>query len=354
MGSLAVNTNWELTNGLVRLPCFTSKQNTALTTSQRTWPATTTQQWCWYQFQSQTLMYPYNWTTADTVSMVLGKCAETTTSGDTHLAYIVRVVSGDGASIRGVIGLYHATSSEYPLMASAATRIHSARTDGATTFSSQAGDRIIIEIGLHGVTPAAELIQMRVGDPSGTGDFALTAGLTTDLCPWVRLSKDVVFGTPPITLTVQNTAHGHTVENPALLQTHILIVAGASHGHTVDSLLLTQNYNLLVAGGVHGHTADVVNLIENKTLIVQDVEHNHAVDNITLSSDIEDIELVIADTLHGHLAGSILLTQVHNLFVSGSVHGHSVSNITLSLPGTTKLLYWSGSQWVETSIKIYT
>jgi hypothetical protein len=133
--------------------------------------------------------------------MVIGKCAETTLSGDTHLAYVVRVVSGDGAVIRGVIGLYHATSTEYPLVASAATRIHSARVNGATAFSSQAGDRIIIELGLHGVTPALESIQMRFGDPSATGDFALTAGLTTDLCPWVELSRTVVFGSPGYTLT---------------------------------------------------------------------------------------------------------------------------------------------------------
>jgi hypothetical protein len=128
--------------------------------------------------------------------MVIGKCAETTTSGDTHLAYVIRVVSGDGGTIRGVIGLYHATSTEFALVASAATRIHSARTDGATAFSSQVGDRIIVEIGLHGVTPALEAIQMRKGDPVASPplDFALTAGLTTDLVPWVQLSRDVVFG----------------------------------------------------------------------------------------------------------------------------------------------------------------
>jgi hypothetical protein len=135
----------------------------------------------------------YNWTTADTVSMVLGKLAETTLSGDSHLVYVVRVVSGDGGTIRGVIGLYHATSTEIPLMASAATRIHSVRTNGATTFTSQVGDRIIIEIGVHGVTPALENIQMRVGDPTATDDFALTSGLTTDLCSWVELSRTVSF-----------------------------------------------------------------------------------------------------------------------------------------------------------------
>ena len=200
---LAVNTNWELVNGLVRLPCFTAKQGTLLATTQMTWPATSTQQWCWWQYQSQYLQAAYSWTTTDTVSMVIGKCAETTTSGDTHLAYIVRVVSGDGTVIRGVIGLYHATSTEYPLMAVAATRIHNVRTGGATNFSSQIGDRIIIEIGLHGVTPAAELTQMRIGDPA-IADFALTEGLTTDLCPWVELSRTVALGAITQTKTIDS------------------------------------------------------------------------------------------------------------------------------------------------------
>lgn len=196
LASLAVNANWELTNGLVRLPCFTAKQNTALATTQMTWPATLTQQWCWWQFQSEILKYGYSWTTAEVIKMVIGKCAETTTQGDTHLAYVIRIVSGDGSVIRGVIGLYHATVSEFPAMASACTRIHN-RTNGATAFDSEPGDRIIVEIGLHGVTPAMQLIQMRIGDPSATGDFTLTAGLTTDLCPWIELAQTVEFGTPP-------------------------------------------------------------------------------------------------------------------------------------------------------------
>ena len=207
LSALAVDANWELTTGLVRRPCFPTKQNTALTTDARTWPATTTQQWAWIQYQSDPLAAAHSWTTADTVSMVIGKCGEpAAATADTHLAYVVRVVSGDGASIRGVIGLYHATSTEFPDVASAATRIHSARVNGAANFSSQIGDRIIIEIGLHGVTPAAVSVQMRFGDPSGTADFALTAALTTDLDPWVELSRTVTFlipsgsGTPALTL----------------------------------------------------------------------------------------------------------------------------------------------------------
>ncbi len=86
LSSLAVNSNWELSTSMVRLPCSTSKANTSLTTKQATWPATTTQQWVWYQYQSEALQASYTWTTSDTVSMVIGKCAETTSSGDTHLA----------------------------------------------------------------------------------------------------------------------------------------------------------------------------------------------------------------------------------------------------------------------------
>lgn len=191
LNSLAVRDDWEQSTGLVRLPTKTTKQDTALTSSNRTWPSTSTQQWCWYQYQSEQLAEAHSWTTADTVSMVM-KCNQTTSSGDSHLAYIIRVVSEDGTVERGVIGLYHATSTELTI---AATRIHSARTNGATAFNSQVGDRIIIELGVHGVTPAAESIQMRVGDPTATSDFALTSGLTTDLCPWVELSRTVSLGT---------------------------------------------------------------------------------------------------------------------------------------------------------------
>ncbi len=264
---LPVNTNWELSNGLLRLPCFTTKQNTALTTSTRTWPAATTQQWCWWQFVSPPMAAGYSWTTADTVSMVIGKCAQTTTSGDTHLVYAVRVVSIDGETIRGVIGLYHTTSTEFPLVASAATRIHSARVTGAATFSSQIGDRIIIEIGLHGVTPGLQNIQMRIGDPTATADFALTAALTTDLCPWVQLSRTVTFcddaypvnwppdGMPSWPPTETGVTHisasdirslvealheyGFTKENPTTEETtNYFANASCQHGHTVIGRML--------------------------------------------------------------------------------------------------------------------
>lgn len=193
LASLAADSNWERTDGLTRLPCDIVKSNTSLTQVSATWPVTTSVQWVWRQWQSKRLAQAYNWTTSDTVSMVV-KVAEAVAQCDSHLAYVIRVVSGDGSTVRGTVGLYHATSSEYPTsLAAIATRIHSARTGGASAFSSQVGDRIIIEIGHHGVTPAADIVYHNYGDPSATGDYALTAGLTTDLCPWVELSRDLDF-----------------------------------------------------------------------------------------------------------------------------------------------------------------
>lgn len=200
LASLAYDSNWEQSTGLVRLPCSITKSDTALTNSVRTWASATTQQWVWWQFQSAMLAEGYSWTTSDTVSLVI-RGLEANTACDSHVVYSVRVVSADGSTVRGTVGLYHAISTEFTT--SALTRIHNARTTGATNFTSYAGDRIIIELGLHGVTPSTSYTNtMRIGDPTATSDFALTAGLTTDLCPWVQLSRDVIFGNARMTATI--------------------------------------------------------------------------------------------------------------------------------------------------------
>jgi hypothetical protein len=170
----------------------TTKANTALTTLSAVFGATSTSQTRYYCGVSDTLDAAQ--TISGTVSMVIGKCGETTTSGDAHLAFAIRVVDGSGVH-RASLASVMATSTEFPLIASAATRIHSAV--AISSFAAAAGDRIVIEIGIHGVTPANEVMQMRIGDPTGTSDFALTAALTTDLVPWVEFSQNLTFGAPP-------------------------------------------------------------------------------------------------------------------------------------------------------------
>src|SRR4030066_2317042 len=328
LASLAVNSNWELITSLVRLPCFTAKQNTALTQASATWAATTTQQWCGRQWQSDILAAAYDWTTADTVSMVI-KVAESAAQVDSHLAYVIRVVSGDGTVIRGVIGLYHDTSLEYPKsLAAIATRIHDARTAGATTFSSQVGDRIIIEIGHHGVTPSLALVYHNYGDPSATADYALTAGLTTDLVPWVQLSRTVEFGNPP--LVIQDASHAHTAENLGLTPHNILVVQAASHGHTADTIALIQHNILAVAAANHAHAAENVVLTAHAPttpLIIQDASHGHGADNISLT---QHNLLAIDNASHGHTAESPSLTQHNVISIADATHGHTADNISLT------------------------
>jgi hypothetical protein len=185
---------WERDSGaFVARVIGTSKTDTALTTLSAVFGATTTTQTRYYCGVTDTL--DVGQTVSGTFSMVVGKCAETTTGGDAHLAFAARVVTGLGVH-RATLATVMATSTEFALVASAATRIHNAV--AVSSFAADAGDRIVIEIGIHGVTPANETMQMRVGDPIATADFALTAALTTDLVPWCEFDANLTFGTPVV------------------------------------------------------------------------------------------------------------------------------------------------------------
>lgn len=171
----------------------TTKQNTALTTKSARFGATTTSQTRIATFVSDTLST--NQTISGTFSLVIGKCAETSAYGDAHLAYALRVVDGTTGAHKATLAKLMGTSTEFPLIASAATRIVNAA--AITTYNAVAGDRLVLEVGIHGVTPENETMQMRFGDPTATSDFALTAQLTTDLVPWAQISVDLTFGDPP-------------------------------------------------------------------------------------------------------------------------------------------------------------
>ena len=171
----------------------TTKQNTALVTKSAVFGATTTSQTRIATFVSDTLST--NQTISGTFSLVIGKCAETSAYGDAHLAYALRVVDGTTGAHKATLATLMGTSTEFPLIASAATRIVKAA--AITTYSASAGDRLVLEVGIHGVTPENQTMQMRFGDPTATSDFALTAGLTTDLVPWAEISANLTFGDPP-------------------------------------------------------------------------------------------------------------------------------------------------------------
>jgi hypothetical protein len=180
----------------------TTKANTALTTVSGVFGATTTSQTRYGTWVSNT--FDVSQSITGNFSMVIGKCAETTTGGDAHLAYALRVTTGLGVH-RATLRTSMTTISEFPLIASAATRIIAAGL--VTDFTVDAGDRLVLEVGIHGVTPVNEVMQMRFGDPTATADFALTTGLTTDLVPWGELANTYTFGTPASGLAIPKAMH---------------------------------------------------------------------------------------------------------------------------------------------------
>lgn len=183
--------NWEQTGQAVRRRLQykqTLSTVSALTDFSVTIPITTTQDILVAQFISDPIGYGLN-IMAQNWSMVVGKCAENANTNNAHLAFSLRILSNDGGTVRGTLRSSFTTISEFPLIASAATRIIAAAS--CTPLVSQAGDRICLEVGIRANGPtAAGSGQMRFGTAGGS-DFALTTALTTDLNGWSEFEQNL-------------------------------------------------------------------------------------------------------------------------------------------------------------------
>ena len=123
-----------------------------------------------------------------TVSIVI-RCSENATTNNATLAVQIRVVSTDGNTQRGILFSNFNNDTEFALTASAATRIVNAQ--ALTAVTTQPGDRIVVEMGVHAAAPtAAGSAILRFGN-SAASDFALTSALTTDLNPWIEFSDTI-------------------------------------------------------------------------------------------------------------------------------------------------------------------
>lgn len=193
--SPSFDANWEQTGQAVRRKLYFTKTLSvleALTTSTAvTIPITTTQDILVAQFVGEPFGNPIlfdarNW------SMVVGKCSENASTNNAHLAFSLRVLSNDGTTSRGTLRSSFVNISEFATTASAATRIIAAA--AVTPVTSQAGDRLCLEIGMHVAAPsAAGSGAMRFGFDAAS-DFALTTALTTDLNSWAEFEQDL-YGT---------------------------------------------------------------------------------------------------------------------------------------------------------------
>lgn len=165
------------------LPKSLSRTVSPLADKTVTVPITTTQQILSRQFVGPP-MPPIR--IEGTFSLVI-RCSESATSANAHIAFILRVVSQDGGTVRGTLASQLATATEFTTAAQ--TRIINAA--ALTALTTLPGDRLVLEIGVHAQAPtAAQSAVHRFGN-SAASDFALTSGLTTDLNPWAELSSDL-------------------------------------------------------------------------------------------------------------------------------------------------------------------
>lgn len=200
-GSIASPTNpafdagWEQTGQAVRLPMDLKSRVgplTALTDSANiTVPITTTQQILCYQFVSNQVFRPVRLDASTLFSMVI-RTDESATSANCFLAYVLRAFRADGALSLGTLassmtnaGTEYSTASQTRIFGNGSTTV--ALT--ATTIGEPW--RLVLDLGSHAQAPsAAQTYFLRAGCNAGS-DFALTSGLTTDLNPWIELSKDL-------------------------------------------------------------------------------------------------------------------------------------------------------------------
>lgn len=133
-----------------------------------------------------------------------------------------------------------------------------------------------------------------------------------------------------VTLSVQEAAHAHAVDNVALTQAHTLALQDASHAHAVDNVALSQANTLAAQDTSHGHAADNVTLIAGGALEVNDSAHGHAADNVALTAG---NALDVADSGHAHTVDNAALVQAGSLSVQDALHAHAADILSLQMPG---------------------
>lgn len=195
---------WTVTTGFNSRPTDTVKTNTATGagTANSKGSATVPSTRLDNQFISARRL------TAQTIAIgtfsMVQRAVESVSTADAWLDVTIRVVSADGVTVRGTIYAGSAntvvsatsTAENFEIPTTSATATKSAL--ATTAVTAQGGDRIVIETGYKSSTATTtNTCTFRTGDPSATADFALTVGLTTDLCAWVELSATLVWDMAP-------------------------------------------------------------------------------------------------------------------------------------------------------------
>lgn len=121
----------------------------------------------------------------------------------------IRVVSGDGSTVRGTLLTQGFNASDTAELGTSVTGYRAANATSLSSVSAQDGDRIVVELGYGmsstGTTPQFDMV---VGG-NGT-DCANADGTSTGTVPWVEFSQDLTFKTvtAPTSITSADLAEG--------------------------------------------------------------------------------------------------------------------------------------------------
>ena len=131
---------------------------------------------------------------------------ESASDGDLMLQVRVAVVSGDGSTVRGELysgqtaTTVSATISDNNAEFSFGSDMTRILQVSLSSVTAQAGDRLLVEIGVRGLKPSGSNRNgfLEFGDPTATADHDLTAGVGTQLVPWVEFSEDLFSSIPSV------------------------------------------------------------------------------------------------------------------------------------------------------------
>jgi hypothetical protein len=178
-----------------------TKMDTSFATTSTTRSASADENWVHSQFVSDALPTGLALSTDGTVISGSIRGFEGSSSHNSGVRAVVKVVSNDGNTVRAVLfdPVNESGNNNLAEFATSATGRRLAQGGYAdegllhTGYTTVSGDRLVVEVGVHhdssGTgTPAGTL---EFGDPSATGDLP-EESVTTQLVPWVGLNVSLV------------------------------------------------------------------------------------------------------------------------------------------------------------------
>lgn len=133
---------------------------------------------------------PIDAQTIDGTVKLYAMAREPSAIGDVTGRLTIKVVSGDGSTVRGTLLAFGDHSPGSFFHSSLRNKVF-ADGDALSAVVAQAGDRLVVEIGAS--NPSEGTIGFSFGAPSGTSDLPENETETGSLVPWIEFSDDIAF-----------------------------------------------------------------------------------------------------------------------------------------------------------------